>query len=729
MMYLRYAIFFVFICLMLTCRKDETLVDDPVLVNVEEPILLDGYDPPFESVTASVYGQIKDENGNLMEGVTIKVLEATIQTDENGFFTLGNIEMNAEGTLIVASKDGYVSGSRTIYPKTGENNRISIKLIPKVLTDRFRASDGSTTEVEGGATIKFEPNGIVYAGGGSYDGFVNVYAKFLDPTINETLAEMPGDLAGIRPTDDYSNTGLKSYGMLMVELYSDDDRKLQLAKDFPAEIVMPIPQELEESAPETIPLWYFNDDVAKWVEEGEATLQDGKYVGKVTHFSFWNCDIPVDATKLKVTFEDENGEPINGLEVFIKAEGSGIGTGFTDENGCVSGIVPANENLTIIAAGIFEGELWSEEIGVIVSPTELSYTIDFSEFVDLKRYIFGGHLTCNGQDVENAVLILESDFGTKMLNITEQPFLIFSFTSESESYQKLKVINLDDESSTQDIIMKDDWTYNDLQDYEMCNIDEDEYFMIQALNGQVWDAEDVSMWRADFVSPSTIHIDGFGFDQIDFELRLNIHDPQGVGDYTGMYQDGPHEFSKCNVSVGFETGTFWSGAPEIFNVLVFEETGHIVGEFSGILRGIDSNQNESGWPLFGRFKVKYEEPNLDGSYVDFIANDQRVVVPGHKGFQLSGAFITDAQSAGREYFMRFNGDSVGSYPDGHQVIYSFLDIDFGISTSDLDDFIVTDYNGPGGLIKGYYEGQAINYTLGPDSDPVPIYGSFSILNE
>ena len=59
-----------------------------------------------------------------------------------------------------------------------------------------------------------------------------------------------------------------------------------------ADIVMPVPSEILNSAPATIPLWHFDEDLGSWVEEGQATLVNGEYVGQVSHFSFWNYDVP-----------------------------------------------------------------------------------------------------------------------------------------------------------------------------------------------------------------------------------------------------------------------------------------------------------------------------------------------------------------------------------------------------------------------------------------------------
>ena len=48
-------------------------------------------------------------------------------------------------------------------------------------------------------------------------------------------------------------------------------------------------------APETINLWYFDEENGYWKEEGQAIKDGNKYVAEVTHFTWWNCDILFDA--------------------------------------------------------------------------------------------------------------------------------------------------------------------------------------------------------------------------------------------------------------------------------------------------------------------------------------------------------------------------------------------------------------------------------------------------
>ena len=142
---------------------------------------------------------------------------------------------------------------------------------------------------------------------------------------------------------------LESYGMIAVELRGDDGEELNIAPGEPATIRVPVASSIT-NPPATIPLWYFDEDNGYWKEEGSATLVNGRYEGEVSHFSFWNCDAPFETVDFCVTIVDQNSNPIPNILVQIERDASGWSSttyGYTDSNGLVCGLVPANETLNL----------------------------------------------------------------------------------------------------------------------------------------------------------------------------------------------------------------------------------------------------------------------------------------------------------------------------------------------------------------------------------------------
>src|SRR5690606_37192675 len=101
--------------------------------------------------------------------------------------------------------------------------------------------------------------------------------------------QMPGMLMGV--VDDEPQLML-SYGMVGVELSDAMGQPVQLAPGSPATVRFPVMASQQSDAPATIPLWWFDEDLGYWIQEGEAALVGTEYVGEVAHFSWWNIDVP-----------------------------------------------------------------------------------------------------------------------------------------------------------------------------------------------------------------------------------------------------------------------------------------------------------------------------------------------------------------------------------------------------------------------------------------------------
>jgi len=270
-----------------SCRKDGDIFE------ITPPI------PTFGmNVQASVMGTVIGENGQPIIGAVVSLGNLIEYTDQYGVFQFKDQTLFSGGTYITVEKDGFFHGSRKFYPKGGSTSRINIELMNMVQVSNFISSVGQKVEFEN-VEVDFPENSIMREDGSSFDGNVNVYAKYLDPTLVKTLNQMPGDLTALNENGE--QVSLTSYGMVTVELRDDSGSKLQVKTGSMAEIIMPVPTEILSSAPATIPLWHFDKSLGTWIEEGEANLVNGQYIGEVSHFSFWNCDIPSEFIHLSGT--------------------------------------------------------------------------------------------------------------------------------------------------------------------------------------------------------------------------------------------------------------------------------------------------------------------------------------------------------------------------------------------------------------------------------------------
>ncbi len=333
-------------------------------------------------ITSSLNGSVVDETGIPITDAMVNLGSNTRFTDENGSFSFSDVEMDQNGTVITVDKEGYFSNTKVLLTKTNQTATTKVMLIARTITNTFDATIGGISTTNGGAKVDFGANTVALQSGGTYSGNVNVYATWLDPTADDLPLRMPGDLRGSN-TEEEAVT-LVTYGMIGVELEGDNGEALNIAEGETATIEIPVPAELLNSAPATIPLWHFDEDSGYWIEEGEATLtSDNTYVGTVSHFSFWNYDVPYGLIHIEGTVLDFRGEKLSGLSVVISLENGDAGYGWTNSEGLYEGYVPKDQALKIEIFDSCGESIYTGDIGpfeedstvsdIIVVPTEGSF--------------------------------------------------------------------------------------------------------------------------------------------------------------------------------------------------------------------------------------------------------------------------------------------------------------------------------------------------------------------
>lgn len=397
-----YAVIIVFVTLIsFHCQKEVGHIDPPVTPGTD----LSKPDP----VTATVQGNVLDENGQPAAGVAIKAGNKNVITDQKGYFRIINAPLDRNASLVTAEKTGYFKAYRS-FSATEAANHVTIKLIKKQLAGTINASGGEAT-LSNGAKVALPANAVVKAAGGSYSGDIKVYAAYIDPTATDIGATVPGSFMA----DNSSNerVTLASYGMLAVELESSAGEKLQIATGQQATLTVPIPASIRSSAPAEISLWYVNEQTGIWKEEGKATRSGNNYTGSVKHFSFWNCDIGLPTVMLTLQLKNGEGLPLVHTNVKIKGMTGGVpsfGYGTTDSVGRIRGLVLSGQALTLeVFSNDCTGSIYTTTIGPFSDDTDLG-TITIANNNSLIT-IKGKLLNCNGTPVTAGVALI--NIGTR----------------------------------------------------------------------------------------------------------------------------------------------------------------------------------------------------------------------------------------------------------------------------------------------------------------------------
>ena len=378
-----------------SCKKDPIIDENPPIDNNRN----------FVNINTSVAGQVVDVNNAAISDATVSFGTETTTTDANGIFKFENVNVLENRAFVKVEKAGYFHGSRTFFAYANQLSNVKISLLEKTIQGTVGTSGGTVTTPEG-VKLEFPANAVADANGNPYTGTVQVAAQYLDPTADNLSSIMPGDLRGI--TTDNVEEGLTSYGMVAVELLGSGGELLNVADGKTVQLTMPVGSTQTSSAPAEIPLWYFDETNGVWKEEGKATLQGNEYVGEVSHFTYWNCDINWDLIYLDGSVLLE-GVSLEGAYVCLTFDNNGwesTACDVTNSAGIFSGQVPTNTTFTLnVYPGSFNNcgdAIHTQQVGPFTADVTLDViNIDPTTVTDNSITITGTLVDCDNNPVTN----------------------------------------------------------------------------------------------------------------------------------------------------------------------------------------------------------------------------------------------------------------------------------------------------------------------------------------
>ena len=439
---IKYVFILAFLFTLSSCENDNNV---PLNESSE-----DGETNPFlqnfgDAIQARFIGTVVNEENNPIAGVTINIGSAFATTDSYGVFSIISATVYNKFANIKASKAGFINSSRALVPTSGVN-QVKIMLLDLEPIATVIAGQALTIDLPDGTEVEL-PGDFTNQFGGPYLGEVDVIIKPLNVDDENFALMMPGNLTAENVDGDLRV--LESYGMIAVELRGESGEELNIAPGNPATIRIPVGTSIT-NPPATIPLWYFDQDNGYWKEEGFATLEGNRYVGEVSHFSFWNCDAPFETVNFCVTIVDINNNPIPNILVLLERDASGwasTSSGYTDNSGLVCGLAPSNEALILTVPNFgcvnnnFSMALgpYSEDqnITVIVQSSN-ALTTDFTATFN----------DCNGDAITNGYLQLFYNSESQIIPITDGVISqVIDYCSTDTSYSA-QAIDLTNSQST-----------------------------------------------------------------------------------------------------------------------------------------------------------------------------------------------------------------------------------------------------------------------------------------
>jgi hypothetical protein len=397
--------------LVCSCQRD----DFESSIQVDDPVNQQQDDVSFQQnfgneITADFIGRILDRNGNDLSGVQVTIGLSTTTTDHNGIFVLNDASVFEKFAYIKATKEGYLNGSRSLIPVANGTNDVHLTLLEKTIVGTVNSGQQSEVTLAG-SKVSFSGD-FIDLQGNPYTGQVDVSMHYLAPNLRETFEQMPGMLFAQATNNDA--VSLETYGMLAVNLYSPSGEILNIAQDAPAILEFPVDNLQTGIAPNEIPLWYFDEITGYWKAQGVATKVGDKYIGEVTHFTWWNCDVSNDFVAVCINFQFEDQlntvHPSQGYYASIVRLNNGqvIFEGdFSETNAC--GIFPKNEEVLIKVYERCSFQLIHEEIIAPISDSNSTITITINDISNYNHVsITGIAINCSDEPLDDGYALLYS---------------------------------------------------------------------------------------------------------------------------------------------------------------------------------------------------------------------------------------------------------------------------------------------------------------------------------
>ncbi|MGE5341755.1 MAG: carboxypeptidase regulatory-like domain-containing protein [Candidatus Omnitrophota bacterium] len=298
----------------------------------------------FSIENTKIEGNVKDPNG-IPISANVSVGNITVTTDSSGWFRITGIQEN-DHTVVNFNKNGYLPTYKIADVHNGISTTLNVVMIPEESAVEIKGDSGGTVSKKG-CSLKLTANSLVNSTGVAYNGLARVSLTPLDPTTQEGMNSFPGKFEGVKTNGE--TVPFASYGLMDIAVRDEKNNQLQLTDGASAAINIPIPSNLQSSAPDTMPMWYFDSVTGHWKEEGLLTINSTRnaYEGTVRHFSYWNCDMPWMTSYVEGTIVDCSGNALPNTRIYI--QGDKWITDYFSFDGNFTMPVEANTNVIIWA--------------------------------------------------------------------------------------------------------------------------------------------------------------------------------------------------------------------------------------------------------------------------------------------------------------------------------------------------------------------------------------------
>jgi hypothetical protein len=347
----------------LVCSCGSSPVDDD---DSSPPLIYDDDDDSAAVVpTFDLWGLVREVSGAPIFGARVEVGAHSTATTVQGLFELAGVQADAS-LLVRVSRPGYSSAIVRVEPSGLGNQGLHVVLQPALTLTLPDAQEGGLVRYEhpaggdpawapaDGFSVEFQSGVFLDDQGQELSGAIELSVAVL--ATHESIAAAPGGMLTL--DEDGIEQALESFAMAEVRLSAEGE-----PVQFSGTAVLRIPLAAELSEGEVVGLWSFDEDLGYWHREGQGTAESGFFVAEVSHFTWWNADVPLlDRSCISGLLTTPSGKQAAGMPILawgIDYLGSSYGNSGPDGQFCVA--VKAGGSVRLSSISPVGGDLYSWE--------------------------------------------------------------------------------------------------------------------------------------------------------------------------------------------------------------------------------------------------------------------------------------------------------------------------------------------------------------------------------
>ncbi len=295
----------------------ETLNFQLTVTDAEGNVASDSIAVTVEPViaTSDVNVRIKTLDASLVSGVTLEFYVNGEKREDLGSTINGTAALTIDADVNYSIRTSAAGYAVQVVPfksaQEGGNVDLGITLIPRGSVTGISGAGTFTEQGSDGAAVNFDSSDFVDANGNPVIGDIELSITPVDVSQPATLAAFPGEFTGILESDG-TETPIISFGTVEFH-FTADGEPINLAPGATADVLIPIYSSTYQDGSDivlgdAIPLWSLNEDTGIWTQEGNGTVVVASdsptgfaLSATVSHFSWWNCDVSMNAARVEVT--------------------------------------------------------------------------------------------------------------------------------------------------------------------------------------------------------------------------------------------------------------------------------------------------------------------------------------------------------------------------------------------------------------------------------------------